>query len=154
MTCVLHSQQPALQEQGFGGGAGIPAGEAAAALVNEHGRVRPNAVLCKGPKSIHDLWREYQHGIGNNMPAKNFNGKEHGRAKSAYSQRNLVWTVIVDLVTPGFDADIACDKIYQAYGHNKSVTYIINKMYKDKRAAGGKDAIGESWKQPNLRVGT
>jgi hypothetical protein len=59
-----NNQQPALQEQGFGGGVGIPAGKAAAALVNEHGPARPNAVLCKGSKSIHDLWREqYQHGI-------------------------------------------------------------------------------------------
>jgi hypothetical protein len=87
------------------------------------------------------------------MPVKNFNGKERGRAKSVYDRRNLVCTVIVDLVTAGFDAEVACDKIYHAYGHNKSVTYIINKMYKDKRAAGGKDAIGESWKHPNLRVG-
>jgi hypothetical protein len=60
----------------------------------------------------------------------------------------------VNLVTAGFDADFACDKIYKAYGHNKSFTYIISKMYKDKRrAGGGKDAIIESWKHPNLRVG-
>jgi Transcriptional activator of glycolytic enzymes len=111
-----NNQQPALQEQGFGGGAGIPAGEAAAALVNKHRPARPNAVLCKGPKNIYDLWREYQHGIGNNMPAKNFNGKERGRAKSAYSRRNIVWTVIVDLVTAGFDADVVGRSCYMGAG--------------------------------------
>jgi hypothetical protein len=65
----------------------------------------------------------------------------------------VVWRVIKDLCLAGFDADVACDKIYQAYGHNKSVTYITRKMYDDKSAAGGKNAPGESWKHPNLRVG-
>ena len=53
----------------------------------------------------------------------------------------------------GVDADVACDRVYQCYGHNKSITYIINRIYADKRSAGGKDAPGESWKHPNLRVG-
>ena len=53
----------------------------------------------------------------------------------------------------GIDADVACDRVYQAYGYNKSVTYIIGRMYTDKRNAGGKNAPGESWKHPNLRVG-
>ena len=53
----------------------------------------------------------------------------------------------------GVDADVAIDRIYQAYGYNKSVSYIITKMYEDKRNAGGKDAVGESWKHVNLRVG-
>jgi hypothetical protein len=64
-----------------------------------------------------------------------------------------VWTVIKDLVLSGLDADVAIDQIYQAYGRNKSVTYIINQMYGDKANAGGKDAIRETWKHPNLRVG-
>ena len=73
---------------------------------------------------------------------------------ATYSRRNLVWKVIEDLVLAGFDADVACeDRVYQAYGHNKSVTTIINSMYRDKRLAGGKNAVGESWKHPNLRVG-
>ena len=107
----------------------------------------------KGPKTLNDLWQEYQHGIGGNLPAKYFNGRERGRAKSHYSRRNLVWTVIKDLVIAGLDADVVIDRIYQAYGYNKSVTYIISRMYADKRTAGGKDAPGESWKHPNLRVG-
>jgi Transcriptional activator of glycolytic enzymes len=110
-------------------------------------------VLAKGPKTLNDLWKEYQHGIAGNLPAKYFNGRERGRAKSHYSWRNLVWTVIKDLVVAGLDADVAIDRIYQAYGYNKSVTFIINQMYKDKNNAGGKDAVGESWKHPNLRVG-
>ena len=108
-------------------------------------------MLSKGPKTIHDLWQEFQHGIGGNLPAKQFNYRERGKCKGHYSRRNLVWTVIKDLVVAGIDADVACDRIYQAYGHNKSVTYIISKMYEDKRNAGGKDAIGETWKQWKIK---
>ena len=64
-----------------------------------------------------------------------------------------MWKVIEDLVLAGFDADVACEKVYQAYGQNKSVTTIINAMYRDKRLAGGRNAVGEAWKHPNLRVG-
>ena len=45
----------AVVHQGFVGGGGIPAGDAAIDLENEHGPVRPNAVLTKGPKTIHNL---------------------------------------------------------------------------------------------------
>ena len=72
----------AVVHQGFGGGAGIPAGDAAVDLEREHGPARPNAVLVKGPKTLNDLWQEYQHGIAGNLPAKYFNGRERGRAKS------------------------------------------------------------------------
>ena len=83
--------------------------------------------------------------IGGNIPAKQFRSRERGRCKNTFSRRNLVWKVVEDLVLAGLDADVT-------YGHNKSVTYIINAMYRDKRLAGGKDAPGESWKHPNLRV--
>ena len=52
---------PALQAQGFQGGAGIPAGEAAQNHVENgnRGPPRANAVLSKSPKTVHDLWQEY-----------------------------------------------------------------------------------------------
>ena len=90
---------------------------------------------------MHDLWQEYRHGIGGNIAARLFRERERGRCKHNYSRRNLVWTVIKDMVLAGLDADVACDRIYQAYGYNKSVTYIIGRMYNDKRAAGGKNAV-------------
>ena len=140
--------------QGFVGGAGIPAGDSAVAVaVNNNRRLRPLAKLSKSPKSVHDLWAEYQHGIGGNIAAKEFSERERGRSKNTYSRRKLIWTIVEDLVLAGFDADVACDKVYQSYGHNKSISYIIDRIYKDKRQAGGKDAPGESWKHPNCRVG-
>ena len=149
----MAANAPALQPQGFGGGAGIPAGDAAEDVATDRGPPRPTAKLSDSPKSIHDLWHEYQHGIGGNIPARQFRSRERGRCKNTYSRRNLVWKVVEDLVLAGLDADVACDRIYQAYGHNKSVTYIINAMYRNKRLAGGRNAPGESWKHPNLRVG-
>ena len=142
-----------VQQDGFAGGPGIPAGDSAQDVTTDRGPPRPMAKLSDKPKSIHDLWQEYQHGIGGNILARQFKRRERGRCKHTYSRRNLIWTVIEDLVLAGLDADVACDRIYQAYGHNKSLTYIINAMYRDKRLAGGKDAVGESWKHPNLRVG-
>ena len=146
---------PAVQQQGFVGGAGIPAGDAAVDLNNDDSRGPPRATatLSTGPKSVHDLWQEYQHGIGGRLPARRFRPSERGRCKNTYSRRNLVWKIVKDMILAGLDADVACDRIYQAYGHNKSVSYIIDRIYRDKREAGGKDAPGESWKHPNLRVG-
>ena len=64
-----------------------------------------------------------------------------------------MWKIIEDMVLAGVDADVASDRIYQCYGHNKSVTYIIGRIYNDKRLGGGRQAVRESWKHPNLRVG-
>ena len=155
-TAAAAANAPAVQQEGFAGGAGIPAGDAAEDVVQQddlNAPPRPNARLSDKPKTINDLWQEYQHGIGGNLPARLFRSRERGRCKTNYSRRNLVWTVVKDLILAGLDADVACDRIYQAYGHNKSISYITNAMYRDKRLAGGKNAIGESWKHPNLRVG-
>ena len=147
-------QDAPVAPQGFIGGAGIPAGDAAVvAQAQNDRRLRANAKLSSRPKSVHDLWNEYQHGIAGNIAAKEFTPRERGRCKNQYSRRNLIWTIVEDLVLAGFDADVACDKVYQSYGHNKSISYIIDRIYKDKRDAGGKDAPGESWKHPNCRVG-
>jgi hypothetical protein len=47
-----------------------------------------------------------------------------------------------EMVRAGYTAERACDKIYQAYGANLSVTKIINAMIKDKPRGG----------HPGLRV--
>ena len=138
-----------------GGGAagpqagGIPAGPGAAEEAeNLEGPPRRNATLSRGPKTIHDLWQEYQHGIGGRIAAKNFRPTERGRCKFTYSKRNVIWQIIKDLVLAGIDSDVACDRFYQAYGHNKSVTYITDRVYADKA---GRE--GEAGKHPLLRVG-
>ena len=112
-------------------GGGIPAGQAGNPNPDGPVPLRP-ATLSDAPSTIHDLWAEYQFGIGGRKPAKLFTGPERGRVKSQYSRRKKVWKIIVDLVNAGFDHDVACDKIYQACGYNKSVTQIIAAIYKEK----------------------
>ena len=121
---------------------GIPAGAAGNPnpVVNHNG-LSPLVTLSNSPASIHDLWAEYTVGIAGRKPAKDFTARERGRGKYLYSRRNQVWMIIKDLVNAGFDHDVACDKIYQAYGHNMSVSKIIKAIYKDKPD-----------RHPNLRI--
>ena len=49
--------------------------------------------------------------------------------RSLYSRRNQVWRIIRRLVDAGIDADVACDRFYQAYGHTKVVNAIIQCIY-------------------------
>ena len=44
-------------------------------------RRRPLAVLMKAPPTLHELWREYQDGIGGSKPAKDFTAEERGKKK-------------------------------------------------------------------------
>jgi hypothetical protein len=64
--------------------------------------------------------------------------------RSLYSRRNQVWRIIRRLVDAGIDADVACDRFYQAYGHTKGVNAIIQCIYDDRRLGRGV--------HPNLRV--
>jgi hypothetical protein len=123
-----------------GGVGGIPAGDGGLAAPP----AARNATLSPGPKTVHDLWVEYQHGIGGRVPAKDFRGPERGRCRSTYCKRNRVWAIIKRLVDAGIDADVACDRFYQAYGANKSVTFILDTIAADKTAGRGI--------HPNLRV--
>jgi Transcriptional activator of glycolytic enzymes len=120
----------------------IPAGQAGAA---QPPRVAPPATLSPSPASIHDLWAEWTHGIGGRKPASQFTTRDKQAAgRSTFSRRNNVWQIIKRLVDAGIDADVACDRIYQAYGHNKGVSAIIQCVYDDRRLGRGV--------HPNLRV--
>ena len=59
-----------------------------------------------------------------------------------YAKRNLVWQAIAKLVTQGYSADSAIDKIYDVYGRSTSVTKIIKRLQEDKKN-GGNDALRE-----------
>lgn len=100
------------------------------------------ATLSPLPRTIYVLWQEYEFGIGGRKPAKEFTAQERGRVKYSYHRRKVVWDCVASLVRAGWQANVACDKIYEAYGRNESVTRIINKMRRD-RVNGG---------HPQLRV--
>ena len=100
------------------------------------------STLSRTPRTLYDLWTEYEYGIGGRKPAKDFTATERGRVKYMYHRRKVVWDKVAELVRAGHTAQVAIDRIYQAYGRNQSVTTIINRMRSDRQNGG----------HPNLRV--
>ncbi len=50
------------------------------------------------PRSLHDLWSEYLHGVDWRKPARLFSYTEQGCSKHCYSHRKIVWGTISGLV--------------------------------------------------------
>ena len=98
--------------------------------------VGANAVLSPLPRSLYDLWNEYQFGIGGRKPAKDFTPNERGRVKHNYARRKVVWEKVDELVRRGYTAEVAIDRIYNVYGRSQSVTKIIDAMKVDRRNGG------------------
>jgi hypothetical protein len=84
------------------------------------------ATLSPLQRSLFVLWQEYEFGIGGRKAAKDFTAVERGRVKYTYHRRKVVWDAVAELVRAGWQANVACDKIYEVYGRNESVTKIIN----------------------------
>ena len=103
---------------------------------------RPLAQLYRSPKSLYDLWQEYQFGLNGEKAAKDFSSRERGKNKSMYCRRKVFWDVISTLIRAGFTSDTAIDKVYQVYGRGTSVTSILVMMVRDRKNGGN----------PNLRV--
>ena len=101
------------------------------------------ATLMPTPRSLHDLWQEYQHGVGGRKPARLFSYSERGRVKHRYCRRKVVWDLIAGLVRQGHTANAGMDRIYAVYGGQTSVTNIINGLKRD-----GKNGT----LSPNLRI--
>ena len=59
---------------------------------------RMPAKLYKSPKSLHDLWHEFQFGLNGSKPAREFTLQERGKNKSLYCQRKVFWDTISLLV--------------------------------------------------------
>jgi hypothetical protein len=100
------------------------------------------AVLSKRPKNLHELWHEYTHGIGGNKPAKDFTPQESGHKanKFAYCRRRPFWECMKKLINANYTAPEAIKKIYSAYGHNSSVSFILN-CFKEDKSKGGHENL-------------
>jgi hypothetical protein len=100
-------------------------------------------VLMKHPRTLHDLWREYEIGYPGHKPAKDFTAAERGgRNKHTFYLRKFLWNKVSEMIRSGLDANDACDRIYDAYGHNQSVSNILKKLQNDSKTGG----------HPNLRI--
>jgi hypothetical protein len=98
------------------------------------------AKISKCPRSLHDLWREYQFGPGVFKTAKDFADSKRGVDKCKYYQRNVIGRKFDDMILTGLSADEACDLIYHFYGPSFSVTVMLNKMISDKKTGGSSRA--------------
>jgi hypothetical protein len=91
------------------------------------------ATLSPTPRCLYVLWQEYQYGIGGRKAARLFTPQERGQAKQKFSRRKVVWDTVDRLVRGGILANVAIDRIYQAYGRELTVTRIINRLLDDRR---------------------
>jgi hypothetical protein len=91
------------------------------------------STLCPNPRTLYNLWEEYENGIGGRKAASLFSSQERGRVKHKYHRRKVVWDCISGLVRAGFTAQVAIDRIYNVYGVNAPVTRIINQMKRDRQ---------------------
>ena len=100
------------------------------------------AALLRLPRTLHDLWYEWEFGFTGNKPAKNFTAQERGKVKHSWYKRKFLWQQVSRMVNSGMTAQRACDKIYETYGQNQSVTKILGYLKRDQIDRGG---------HPNLR---
>ena len=57
-------------------------------------------------------------------------------SETVYCRRRSVWDKVCELVREGYTAEVAGDRIYEAYGREKSVSDIFNQMRNDRRTGG------------------
>lgn len=120
---------------------------AALPVAAEQSSRRLVAALSTRPKSLHDLWNEWENGTAGKKAAKDFTQSERGKVKSQYNMRLQFWSKCEDMVRRGMTPQVACDRIYAAYGQRTSVTQILKYMRRDKK----KDANGRSMWPPLLQ---
>ena len=101
----------------------------------------PVAKLFKGPKFLHELWKEWIMGMEGKKAAKDFTLAQRGKNKSQYLFCKVFWDKIGELVWVGHTADRACDLIYEANGQRIGVTEIIKRMKTDGKARLWPDCI-------------
>jgi len=94
---------------------------------------RLEARLSERPKTLHELWVEYQFGSNGRKAAKDFTQVERGAAKSLYCNRKRFWSKCADMIKDGMSVDVAIDTIYRAYAPATSITVICKKMGIDKK---------------------
>ena len=74
-------------------------------------------------------------------PAKEFTARERGAVKHMYCMRKPFWEKVSELVSSGYSATLACDKVYAAYGSRLPVTHILRQMKANKRTGNWPDML-------------
>jgi len=90
------------------------------------------AILSRGPRTLWNLWLEYEEGLDNHKPAKNFTASERGQVKSVYSHRNHFWRAMEKIISRGHSALAAIEMLQTAYGEQLSVSNMCRACKNDK----------------------
>ena len=90
--------------------------------------------LRKNPRTLENLWNEYEFGVGGRLAAKKFTSVQKGKVKCIYCLCKIVWDCIQSQCNRGHTAQAACNNIYKVYGAGTTVTNITKKLTNDKRA--------------------
>ena len=106
-----------------------------AANVQQEPQQAGAATLSPMPRTLHELWNEWEYGIGGRKPAKNFTRQERGNRaggiKQKYYRRNKFWKWMCYKIRSGRSVDACIHLVRQTYGHRKSVTKILEDFIKD-----------------------
>ena len=117
------------QPQGGGGGGGGGGGN----NDPEDSTVPYEATLSNCPRSLFELWQEYDFGLQGQKAAKRFTSRERGRVKYKYHRRKVVWDMILRLPGRGHSIHTAVGEIERVYGEGKTVSTYINLLQRDRR---------------------
>jgi hypothetical protein len=99
--------------------------------------------LSPHPRSLYELWHEFQFGVGGRKAAKDFTARERGGTnKFKFCRRKVFWDIIILHIAAGFESTVAIDRVYESYGRRLSVSIILELIRKDKIKGG----------HPNLRI--
>ena len=97
--------------------------------------VSREAKLVPRPRSLYELWQEYQFGIGNNKPAKNFTTAERNAdrvTKQKYHYRNKVWKLQSYMFNAGWTVEGMNALITEVY-NSSHVTSIVKGITADSK---------------------
>jgi hypothetical protein len=94
------------------------------------------ARLVARPRCLYELWQEYQFGIGNNKPAKNFTTTERNNRddglKQKYHYRNKVWKLQSYMLNAGWTVEGMNAEITRVY-RSSHVTTIVKGIMADSK---------------------
>lgn len=94
------------------------------------------AKLVARPRCLYELWQEYQFGIGNNKPAKNFTSAERNNRddglKQKYYYRSKIWKVQSYMLNAGWSIEAMNAEISRVY-NSSHVTQIIKGITADSK---------------------
>merc|ERR1712238_564303 len=85
--------------------------------------ITTNATLGRCPRSLDELWNEWENGIGGRKAAKKFNTTERGMkyVKHNLSKRKPFWVLVNTMCNRGHTAKTAISFILEVYGEAHTV---------------------------------